>query len=339
MRRMSIVLVAIALSAVIGQPNLGTAADSAADFYKKATITFIVPNRAGGGYDTYARLLGPYLEKYTGATVVILNKAGGGGLVGMNMVYRAEPDGKTIGIANMTGSIPAQLASAEGIDFDLVKYNWLARISDEPQVFVVGAKSKYKGWDDILKSKQMVKVCSTGTTGATYLSLLVLKMVFDMQNFDIITGFKGTSDADLSVIRGEVDGTASSVGSKIAKIQDGDFKPLLLISDEKLKELPNVPLIYDFSLSKDGKAIADAYVSMMVVARSLMTSPGVPADRVAFLREAFKKVLTDPDLVEKAGKMQREIVFMAGEQVQKLVEKSIKDAPEVFVKELKTVMK
>ncbi|MDF1556026.1 MAG: tripartite tricarboxylate transporter substrate binding protein [Deferrisomatales bacterium] len=339
MKQLRVVLIGILVLAALGSGSPCAAADDAASFYKGNTVEFIVPNKAGGGYDTYARLMAPYLEKYTGATVVVLNKPGGGGVVGANMVYRAEPDGKTLGIMNMTGGIPAQLAGAKGIDFDLRKFGWLGRVANEPQVFVVGAESKYKTWDEILQSKETVKVSSTGTTGATYLSLLVLKMVFNMDHLDIITGFKGTTDADLSVLRGEVAGSASSVGSKLPKIKDGDFRPLLLISDEKLKELPDTPLIYDYPLSADGKAIVDAYVGMMAVARAVMTSPEVPAERLAFLREAYRKTFADPDFLEKAAKMKREISWMSGERVQELTAKSLENAPAVFVTELKNVMK
>jgi len=327
------------LAGIVFTGNSPAVSQDAASFYKGKTVVFIVPFKPGGGYDFYARFMSPHIEKYTGCTMVVKNKPGGGGVVGMNIVYRAKPDGRTIGIVNTTGSVPSQLAGARGIDFDLRKYNWLARLNDEPQVFVVGAKSKYKSWDDILNAKETIKLSATGTTGSTYLDLLVLKLIFGLKNFDIITGFSGTSDADLSVIRGEVAGTASSVSSKIKKIEDGDFRPLLVISDEKLKAMPNVPIIYDYPMSAEGKKIADTYIGMMTVARALMTSPGVPADRVAFLREAFRKTLTDPALVKKAAKMDRPIVWMSGENVLKFIEKSFNEAPELFVNELKRVMK
>ena len=311
----------------------------AAAFYKGKTVTFIVPYSAGGGYDFYARFMAPHLEKYTGCTIVIKNKPGGGGVVGANMVYRAKPDGRTIGILNMTRTIPTQIAGAKGIDFDLTKFNWMARLNDEPQVFVVGTKSKYNSWNDILQSTETIKLSSTGTVGSTYLDLLVLKMVFDLKTFDIVTGFSGTSDADLSVIRGELEGTASSVSSKIKKIEDGNFKPLLVIAEEKVKGLETVPLIYDFKMSAEGKKIADTYIGMMNVARAMMMTPGTPADRVAFMREAFKKTLTDPKLVAQAEKMDRPVAWMDGEKVLKFIERSFSEAPPLFVNELKNTMK
>lgn len=340
MKRLNFIFVCLLIVGVglMAGHNPATAADAAA-FYKGKTVTFIVPYSPGGGYDFYARFMAPHLEKYTGCTMVIKNKPGGGGVVGANFVYRAKPDGRTIGILNMTGAIPAQIAGAKGIDFDLTKFNWMARLNDEPQVFVVGADSSYKSWDEILKSTETIKLACTGTVGSTYLDLLVLKMVFDLKNFDIVTGFSGTSDADLSVIRGELVGTASSVSSKIKKIEEGNFKPLLVIAEEKVKGLENVPIIYDFPMSAEGKKIADTYIGMMNVARAMMMTPGAPADRVAFMREAFKKTLTDPDLVQKAEKMDRPVSWMDGEKVLQFVKRSFSEAPPVFVNELKKTMK
>jgi len=340
MKHLSMLLAVILIvGGIVLSNQTPAAAQDAAAFYKGKNVSFIVPNKPGGGYDFYARFMAPHLEKHTGATMVVTNKPGGGGAVGGNIVYRAKPDGLTIGIMNMTGAIPAQIAEAKGIDFDLKKFIWLARLNDEPQVFVVGAKSKYKSWNEILQAKETIKLSSTGTTGSTYLDLLVLKLAFDLKTFDIITGFSGTSDADLSVIRGEVEGTASSVGSKIKKIAEGDFRPLLVIAEEKVKGLEDIPLVYDFPLSVEGKKIVDTYIGMMNVARSMMTTPGVPADRVAYLREAFRKTLTDEKVLDQAEKMDRPIAWMDGEKVLQFVERSFREVPPVFANELKSVMK
>ncbi|MDP2643617.1 MAG: tripartite tricarboxylate transporter substrate-binding protein [Desulfobacterales bacterium] len=338
MKRLLAVFTAITLFAAAGAKNV-MGQQSAAEFYKGERITFIVPYLPGGGYDAYARLMAPYLKQYTGSTVIVKNKPGGGGAVGANIIYRANPDGKTIGILNMTGAIPAQIAGAEGIDFDLTKFNWLTRINKEPQVFVVNAKSKYNSWDDILKSKETIKLSATGTVGSTYFDLLVLKLVFNLQNFDIISGFSGTSDADLAILRGDVEGSASSVSSKISKIAEGNFKALLVIAPERIQELPNVPNIYDFKMSDEGKAVTDTYISMMEVARAMMTTPGVPADRVAFLRDALKKTLTNPKLLKQTAKMQRPVDYLEGEKVLDFIKISINKAPTLFVQELKKVLK
>lgn len=333
------VLVSIIIFVGVFSNTEVVAASDAASFYKGKTVVFIVPYRPGGGYDFYARFMAPHLEKYTGCTIVIKNKPGGGGVVGANFVYRAKPNGRTIGILNMTGATPAQIAGAKGIAFDLKKFNWMARLNNEPQVFVVGSKSKYNSWDDILNSTETIKLSATGTVGSTYLDMLVLRLVFNIKNFDVITGFSGTSDADLSVFRGEVEGTASSVSSKIKKIEAGDFKPLLIISDKKVKGLENVPLIYDFKMSAEGKKIADTYVGMMNVSRAMMMTPGVPADRVAFMRAAFKKTLTDPKLIAQAAKMSRPVSWMSGEKVLEFIKRSFDEAPPLFVNELKKIMK
>src|SRR5680860_1431098 len=83
------------------------------------TITFAVPYDAGGGYDTYARLMAPYLEEEIGATVVVENQPGAGGLLAINSLLTAPADGTTIAIMNAVGSGGAVIADAEGVQFEL----------------------------------------------------------------------------------------------------------------------------------------------------------------------------------------------------------------------------
>ena len=89
-------------------------AEDAASFYKGKKIKFIVPYKPGGGYDDYARLLAPVLEKYTGANIEILNKGGAGGMTGANEIFRSPSDGLTIGIINGSAMITNELAEIKG---------------------------------------------------------------------------------------------------------------------------------------------------------------------------------------------------------------------------------
>ena len=108
-----IVLLAIFLAACGdgGQPSSENASetpkDDAASFYKGKNITWIIPYNPGGGYDAYTRVIAPYFEKYTGATVVCKNEPGAGSLIGTNKLYQSEPDGLTVGIINGPGVLQA----------------------------------------------------------------------------------------------------------------------------------------------------------------------------------------------------------------------------------------
>ena len=134
----------IASSVSAQQPGAGSEKkEETAKFYKGKIITFIVGSRAGGSYDTVGRILSEYLIKYTGATVIVKNVEGGGGIQGANTIYNSKPDGLTIGIVS-AGMMQAQTLEGKGVKFDLKKLTWLGRTLTTPDCAVASAKSKLK---------------------------------------------------------------------------------------------------------------------------------------------------------------------------------------------------
>src|SRR3954469_839578 len=107
----------LALAFTLGLATLASSAvaqDSEQAFFAGKTVRFVVGFGPGGGYDAYARMLAPYLSKNLGATVIVENRPGAGGLVALNGVYMAPPDGLTIMIVNGTGAAFSQLTDEKG---------------------------------------------------------------------------------------------------------------------------------------------------------------------------------------------------------------------------------
>ncbi|MCL6637426.1 MAG: hypothetical protein K6T26_05715, partial [Alicyclobacillus sp.] len=119
-----------------GNATTSTAsASSGYEFYKGKTLQIIVPYSPGGGYDQWARLIAPYMQKYLGvAKVEVVNVDGGGGLVGTNQIYAAKPDGLTIGDTNAGGDVFDQISKAPGTNFDVSKFSWIGRPDDDPHI-------------------------------------------------------------------------------------------------------------------------------------------------------------------------------------------------------------
>src|SRR5919107_2648299 len=90
---------------------------------KGETVRIYVGFSPGGGYDAYARMLAPHFEKKTGATVVVENKPGGGGLTALNQLVRAKADGTHMMMLNGEGAIMAQLVKQDGVLYDMTKLN------------------------------------------------------------------------------------------------------------------------------------------------------------------------------------------------------------------------
>src|SRR5574340_986563 len=155
-RAMSKEKIKVCFIAIIGIVAFSSGSFAAASpdlaFYKGKVVNYIVATKPGGGYDTYGRLIGKYMQKYLpGATVVVKNVPGAGHIIGANETYLAKPDGLTIGTFN-TGLIYSQIIGQPGIKFDLVKFSWIGKANTETRVFIVGNLTPFKTFQDVLNS-------------------------------------------------------------------------------------------------------------------------------------------------------------------------------------------
>lgn len=303
-------------------------------FYEGQIITFIVSTSPGGGYDAYARLVQPFLQKYLpGSTVIVKNVPGAGQVIGTNELYMAKPDGLTVGIINK-GLITGQLAGLEGIKFDLAKMTWLANAAKEPRVVVVKKDSPYKNIEDLKNAKKEIKFGSVGVGTSSHNDTVLLAAILGMKQLKAVPGYPGSSDIDLAIIRGELDGRIGSYDSVRNMIENGEVRPLLVVGSEKIQELPDIPLIRDVA-PPENKALIDLMIAQAELSRPIAAPPGLPEDRTKVLREAFAKAFADPDLLAKAKELKLPIEYMSGEETEKIVKQALNQPPEVvkFIKE------
>jgi tripartite-type tricarboxylate transporter receptor subunit TctC len=293
-------------------------AETPAEFYKGKTVTILVGSPPGGGYDLYARMIAPYLAKKLGAQVIIDNRAGGSGLLALNVLYTARPDGLTLMNASAEGALMSKLTDREGARWDLAKLNWLARVAEEPKLWFVSTHSKIKTLKDALAAP---KILWSATGPADNISdvVAVLSKALDL-NSKVVPGYKGAKDMSLAVVNGEVDAGILTASSILPLVQSGDVIPVAMISRKRWPTLPNVPTIFELKKIPDDKAWwIDFREKVGQPQRAMVTTPGVPADRVAFLRQTMKEILTDPAVVAEGNKANLAINFMSGEELQKLI--------------------
>lgn len=311
-----------------GGAGAGTAT-AQAEFYKGKVIDFIVPYKTGGGYDAWARLIAPFLEKYTGATVVIKNIPGAGSLTGTNQLYAAEPNGLTIGIINGPGAMQAQLTEVEGVKFDLLKFTWLGRVTSDPRVIVVGSKAKYKTIEQMRQATEPVKFGAPGLGSSMFMDAALIGEALGIK-MDLVTGYETSEEVDLAVIRGELDAAAGSYASKVAMIKNGDVIPVLQYGKEKVADLPNIPLLTELpGINEQGRKLIDIIMALGEVGRPIAAPPGVPAERAKFLEEALKKSLEDPSLIEMAKKQEEVPRYLSAEEMRQVVNSGVNLEPEL----------
>ncbi len=299
------------------------AASTAAGFYKGKIIDLVLPHGPGGGTDTYARMLAPYIERYTGGTVVIKNMPGAGGIYSMNYLYTSKPNGLTIGMMDVTSMILSQLMKEEGVRYDFKKLNWLGRIGWSKRTILVGRKSPYRTLKDMEGAKR-IKVGVSGKISRPSLTFVYLAHALDWPpgKLQLVIGYTGGKDLMMSVMQEEVDATSLTEDTSAEFAKQGLVRAFLTVDQERSHFLPDVPTPYEqVKIPKERDWPLATYVGLERLGRGVITAPGVPQEKVNFLRDVFDKVLKDKELLAKAAKVNRDLMPMTGKEMEKEVTK------------------
>ena len=172
---------------------------------------------------------------------------------------------------------------------------------------------------------------ASGKSGGTYVSMLIFRA--GGYDVDIVTGYEGSDDQALAVLRGEVDGMSGSYSSVRDLIDNGELDVFAKLGNAR--ELADVDDLRNF-LEGDALSLAQVQMASRVASRPFMTGPGVPQDRVEILQQAFKAALEDPALLADAEKADRPIDYVGPEEMMDLYEGTL-NAPdsviEVFLEE------
>lgn len=319
-----------------GPPKTGAAA-----FYDGRNIRWIIPYSPGGGYDEYARLLGPFLEKYIGARVDIVNLPGAGGMRGANDLFNAPKNGLTIGLINGSALVVNEIAGMRGAEYKIAEFDYLGRIVADKRVFVVTLDSGYDNIQEVFAANDQFKVGATGLGGSTYLDAVVINEAFNL-SLDIVHGFDSSSNVKQSMLRGNIAGTWGSWGSAVDAVDDGRHKVLLQSGRKRLPDLPDVPAAFELAdTAKDPartREILSAWELLHEVGRPLAAPPGTPPERLEFLRAAFAQAMQDPELLEIAQKTRRPLDYLSAEDMKRVIVDAV-DMPDdiepIFVRVVK----
>jgi tripartite-type tricarboxylate transporter receptor subunit TctC len=292
--------------------------DTTASFYKGKTIKLIVPYDPGGGYDDTARLIIPYLEKYTGARVDIYNLPGAGGLRGANELFNSPRNGLTIGILNGAALITNQLAGVEGAIFRIEEFDFLGRTVADTRVLMVSRQSGFNSFEDIMQSAEPVRIGSSGLGASAYVDAVISREAFKL-NLDIIHGFDSSSVIRHAMLRGDIDGTWGSWGSARDGVNSNLEKVVLQSGKKRAKDLADVPTVFDIlneTTGQDGvRAMLQAWDALAAVGRPLAVPPGISPIRLRFLRNAVRQASQDPDLLKKAEDSGRPLQYASTEEL------------------------
>lgn len=311
---------ASAVAVMAASPSLG---QTGADFYKGKTVTYIVATAAGGSYDLYGRLVAEYMQRYLpGSTFVVKNLPGAGHIVGTNTLYASKPDGLTIGTFN-TGLIYNQAIGLEGIRFDLTKMSWIGKAASEPRIFVIAAQSPIKTFADLRSQKGPVNFSTAGIGSAAYVETTMLANVLKLP-IKLQTGYNGSED-QLAMRRGEIVGSIASRSSWEAFVKNGYGRFIAQMGGNQ----KDVPQLSSLVTEPTGQALVALIQSQGDIARLTAGPPGIPKDRLDALRDAYRKALTDKELLAKAEKGGNPIDPLYGDDVLNRVKAALNQKPEI----------
>lgn len=297
-------------------------AEDAAAFYKGKTVHFIVGYSPGGGYDTYARMLAPHFEKATGATVVVENKPGAGGITALNQLVRGDADGLTFQMLNGEAAVISQITQQPGVAYDMAKISVIAGVQQEPHFLLVNPKMP-DSLKDIVASDKKVKFAAGSRTDNLGDYAAVLCEALDM-NCQIITGYKGSKGASLALFGGEADALTISESSGLRYASGGKAKIIATIGKKRSEQKPDIPTVYEmFELKPDQKWWLDFRLGIKQVGRSIVGPPGMPKDRLDYLQKVWKDILTDQAVVDKLAKRKRGISYGTPAELKQAVDQAL----------------
>ncbi|GAA4728887.1 tripartite tricarboxylate transporter substrate-binding protein [Modestobacter marinus] len=337
----SAVALGLGIGLVAGCSSDGSGSEATADgggscsSLEGEDITLVVPYEPGGGYDSYARLVAPYLEEEIGATIAVQNSPGAGGLLALNNLLAADTDGTQIAIMNGVGAGGSSIAGAQGATFALGDFTYIGRVASDPSLIVTSATGPYQGFEDV-QAASGFRWGSTGPGAEDYVNTSLLSAVFDI-DAEVITGFPGSGETELAVLQGNVDGMSGNLTSRRSAVEDGSQTPVLVMGDEAPDWLPgDVPLVTELEMTDEQASIVDAHLALIEVGRPLVGPPDMDEEATTCLRDSMAAVMEDPELIAESEEQERELNFLPGADYAQLVQR-IDDAPAEY-QELLTSM-
>ena len=316
----------------LAQEKAGARFADAEAFYTGKTVRVLVGHPPGGSYDFYARLAADMLKAHLpqAAAVIVENKPGGGGLVATSFFYSQSPrDGTVLGV------LPETIGNSQIMDPGVAKWKvedmrYIGSFAPVNTAFMRRRDSPAKTPAE-MKTRETIVGC-TGKAAQSYQYPALLKALGGF-NFKMICGYPGAAEYTIALERGEIDLVSSAWPSwrvtHMRQIQAGDLVAVIQTGLKRDRELADVPLMQELVDDPKIRQVIDFASAGAMIGRALLAPPGLPADRVAFLRATFDKMVADPAMIAMAEKRQLVLDPTPGEAVQRTSDAIVRTPVEI----------
>ena len=318
------------------------------EHFKDRTITVVIPYGPGGTYDKYGSTFANHIGQFLPSkpTVILQHMPGAGGSKAMNYLYNIAPKQGFHMTVPLDNLVINQLLRPKRMKYKADKFNYLGSSNQTNAVLAVRTDSGVK---KIMDAKNTQIIGSTsGKSSSTYLFSMFSARALGLK-FKMVTGYKGSSRSMMAMEQGEVQFTAPNWLAWSSKVphwftgprDGGKGKPfavaILQNGFEADPALPNVPMLRDLVSPKD-KPVADFLASAGPLGRGLAYPPGVDPEIVAAGKAAYTKMNADKGFVSELRKKKLRLIATSGEEIQKLVVKTMKSSSPAVISRLRKMV-
>jgi tripartite-type tricarboxylate transporter receptor subunit TctC len=289
----------------------------AQEAYPSKPVTMIVPFPPGGVADIVGRPLAASMEKTLKQPVVIVNRTGAGGAVGMAAAAKAAPDGYTIlmGLSSISIFPVSDRISGKTPAYELRDFAPIALITADPTVLVVRADSQYKTLKDFVDYAKAnpgkINYSSSGVYGTLHVAMEIFANAAGIKLFHV--PYQGGGPAVTALLGGQVDALASGPAAAIGQIKGGKMRALASWSTERLKLLPDIPTFKELGYD------AEFYIWSGVFAPA-----GTPEPVLGRLREAVRTAANSGEFRNAMEKVSTPVSYLDAPEFQKFWERDAK---------------
>lgn len=303
------------------------------EFYSGKTLTIIAGMPPPDQHDNDARLLARFIGKNIPGkpTVIVQNMPGAGSLKAVQYLSDvAARDGTIIGIAQR-GVMMMPLLGYKEANFDPRRLTWIGTRAGETSIVALWHTAPVAGFKDLLTRETIVAATGGGADSNT-LPFMYNETIGT--RFKVVKGYSGGGPMNLAMERGEVEGRVGwSVGAMRGTKEDWYQNKLVkIVLQHSLKpnpELDGVPLAQELAKTEDDRALLELFAARQEIGFPVFGPPSIPRERVEALRNAYDRVMIDPEYIAVVKKMNVDLDPKNGADMQALIEKIYSVDPKI----------
>jgi len=317
-----------------------TAASSAVaasieEFYKGNTITIISTAGPGGTLGAYSRVAGLALASHLPGKPTVIDQPmpGAGGNKGASYCYNAAPKNGLVLCLPLHTMTMSQMLEDTGVRFDAAQFNWIGRAATVESVLTIWHTAPIKSLADATATE--VVIGATGKGSESYMDPKVVNATLGTR-FKLVMGYRGGADLEVAMERGEIFGCGQPLAARFARSIHWIEQKLVWfpyqVALKRSAQLPDVPTLIELARNDEQRQIFEFMSARAAIGRAFLAPPGVPADRVAALRQAFDKGMQDAAVQAEAKRLKIPLAPLSGAELEAIVRKNLETPKDVIAK-------